>query len=515
VKPIALNLASRPFRNNVVVGLLLGGIGAALVGGTAYNLYVYLSYGASYARLQHDQAEDRARITALQAEEKRLVQEIKARNFKQAYERGKIANDLIRKSAFSWTALFNTLETVVPPDVVMTAIRPNITGDGIVLRIEGVAKNSEAFRNLQDKLLRHPSFAKVFPSNEKHLNPNLPDVTFLLTCDYVPPATVPAVLTADANAAQAGAAPAPAAPAPAAPAPAAPDATATAAPATVPATVAATQAPSAPAAPPAAPPAAAPTVAAAHTAATVVGRDGRPFGPPGETIVAPGGVAFASLVTPAPRKGKHTTRAGAPASAAASRKSSPAGTAMAGSGAAAKAATARATQVTAAAPAPAVDGLVQPARERLPVPHAHDPNLQALARPKPEPPPAAAQRVDLPLTFVSRPAAEVYQRLAVAHGVSIELDPSVDPKTPVTVNLQGRSLDVALKLLEGLLHTQVRHPSDGVYRVASGEVVSPAASPPPLEEDLPANKPPAGGVPPATNRPKPPGGGEPREGYAP
>jgi hypothetical protein len=502
VKPIALNLASRPFRNNLVVGLLLGSIGAALVGGTAFNLYVYLSYGASYARLQHDQAEDRARITALQAEEKRLVQEIKSRNFKQAYERGKIANDLIRKSAFSWTALFNTLETVVPPDVVMTAIRPNITGDGIVLRIEGVAKNSEAFRTLQDRLLRHPSFAKVFPSNEKHLNPSLPDVTFLLTCDYVPPPAVPAVLTAQADAA-AGAA--------------APDQVAVG-------QVAAAQAPStpaAPAAPPTAPATAAPGKRDSAAAGTVVGRDGRPSVPPRETIAAPGGLALASLVTPAPHKGKHAAAA-APAPAATATKplsaaSKPAAAATKPAAETKSGRGKKAPATVATAPVPTADPVVQAARARQAGARGYDPNvprtmppaLQAAAtRPKPEPPPAPAERLDTPLTFVARPAAEVYQKLAVAHGVSIELDPSVDPKTPVTVNLQGRTLDVALKLLAGLLHTRVQHPSDGVYRVASSEVLSPAASPPPFEEDLPANTPAADGK-------QPPNGKPPLEGHAP
>lgn len=524
MKPIAVNLASRPFRNNLVVGLLLGSIGGALVGATAYNLYVYLSYGASYARLQHDQAEDRVRINTLQAEEKRLAQEVKARNFKQAYERGKIANDLIRKSAFSWTALFNTLETVIPPDVVMTAIRPNISGDGIVLRIEGVAKNSEAFRTLQDSLLRHPSFAKVFPSNEKHLNPNLPDVTFLLTCDYVPPAAVPPVVTAQGDAAKGAPANA-ATPAAPAPTPAGSEAVTT-------------QAAGGPKGAPAA-------------AGTIVGRDGQPVGAPRETVAAPGGLALASLLPLPSHKGKHTapasaagspttgastaTGASAPAtpagaSTAASPKPAAPGTAMADRSTAASATAPPSTSAgkkskksptakgaAGAAPAgatdPATDAAMQAARARMAGARGYDPNvprtmppaLQAAAtRPKPEPPPAAAQRLDLPLNFVGRPAGEVYQKLAQAHGVSIELDPSIDPKTPVTVNLQGKTLDVALKLLTGLLHTSVAHRSDGVYRVASTEVLSPAASPPPVEEDLPANNqpPPVNGQPPPAPRPQ-------------
>jgi len=196
LKPLPLNLASRPFRNNLLVGTLLTVVGAALIGGTAFNLYVYLSYGAAYATLQRAQEEDRARITELQKQERDLAAQIKTRDFRSAYGRGKLASELIRKSAFSWTQLFNTLETVIPPDVVLAAIRPNISSDGIVLRIEGVAKSHLALLTLEEKLQGHDAFKKVAPISERKLNPNLPDITFLVSCDYIPPSLAPPAVTA-------------------------------------------------------------------------------------------------------------------------------------------------------------------------------------------------------------------------------------------------------------------------------------------------------------------------------
>jgi hypothetical protein len=112
-------------------------------------------------------------------------------------------------------------------------------------------------------------------------------------------------------------------------------------------------------------------------------------------------------------------------------------------------------------------------------------SLQMAAnRPKPGPPPAAAQRLDLPLTFAGRPAGEVYQSLAAAHGVRIDLDPTVDPASPVTVNLQGRRLEEALQLLSGLLHTRTLRPAEGIYRIVSTEVRAPAPDAPPVEEPI-------------------------------
>jgi hypothetical protein len=455
VKPLPLNLASRPFRNNVLVGTFLTVVGLGLVFGTAYNLYVYLSYGASYATLQHAQAEDRARIIELQKQERALADEIKKRDFKSVYNRGKLASELIRKSAFSWTQLFNTLETVVPANVVLAAIRPNISSEEIVLRIEGVAKDHGALLTLEEKLQAHDAFKRVAPISERRLNPNLPDITFLVTCDYIPPPQAAPAVTASNDGttgspadAAAGATGSPAAPG-----------AATAAPETK------------------------PNAPGAVVAGNVVGRDGRPKGT-GESVIAPGGLLLAQTIA-APTSGK----------GGAKKHNSPA--AAAGPGAP----TATGARTTASNVASGIKSAAPEKGAPVPVPAApvtqrpfgprnYDPNvprtmpaqLQAAAtKPKSGPPPAPAERLDLPLSFVGRPAAEVYRSLAQAHGVRIDLDPTVDPAAPVTADLKGRRLEEALMVLSGLLHTRTTRPAEGVYRIVSMEVRPPGGDAPPTE----------------------------------
>jgi hypothetical protein len=90
----------------------------------------------------------------------------------------------------------------------------------------------------------------------------------------------------------------------------------------------------------------------------------------------------------------------------------------------------------------------------------------------------------VPLRFVKRPAGEVYRSLAEAHGVRIDLDPTVDPAAPVTLDLQGRRLEEALMLLSGVLHTRTTRPAAGVYRIVSTEVLPPGGETPPTEEPV-------------------------------
>jgi len=490
VKPVTLNLASRPFRNNVLVGTLLTVIGVGLVAATAYNLYVYLGYGSAYARLQQEQTNDRARIVDLQATERQLTEQVRTRDFRRAFERGKLASELVRKSAFSWTQLFNTLEGVVPPDVVTTAIRPNISADAIVIRIEGVAKNSAAFLSFQDRLQRSPLFTKVYPVSERRLNPSLPDISFLLTCNYL----LQAAPTPDAVAAAATAA---------APTDAA---TATVGPQSPEGGAAATGAGT-----------------AAHgtqlaQATTTVGRDGLPVSAGNETVVAPGAISTppgaAAPAAPAKKGGKHRPTPAStakPSGGTAAPAKTPAdvapGNPLATSGKPAvtpakPGATTAAAPGSAAATEPAGAGTAP--RSGAPVRLSADggvwdPNLPRTmpaqqkaalaAQPKPPERPAMATRLDVALSFAAAPAGDVYERLAQAHGVRFEFRPGVDRAAPVTVNLQGRRLEDALMLVAAQTHQRVTRLADGVYQVEGPDSVRPFGAPPVAEEPIAAEAP--------------------------
>jgi len=458
MRPVTLNLASRPFRNNTLVGSALGIVGAALILASAYNLYIFLGYGSSYAQLQREQAEDRVKIASLQIEERRLVAEVRQRNFKKVFEQGKIASELIVRGAFSWTQLFNTLEAVVPPDVVMTAIRPNITTEGIVMRIEGVAKNHGALLSFETRLQQSPAFAKVFPENERRLNPSLPDITFLLTCDYLPQRPVATDRVA----------------------------------------AAATKGEKAPAVAAAAPK----QKPRALAAGVIVGREGEPRArrAAGSPVVAPGAVYVpAQEAPPAGKPARRPSKARGDAAPAAQPVPAPVRTPTKAPAETAKSAAAPVVPPAVPPAAPAGKNQSAPPVRVPPGPRGYDPNVPHTMPPekqaaiaalsKAERKPVAAIRLDVPLTFVSRPVGEVYQNLAEAHGVRFDLDGSVDRNAPVTVNLRGRKLEDAILLVSGMARHKVQRVAEGVYKVSPDEggkaITEQPISEEPIQEDGP------------------------------
>jgi len=508
VNRVTLNLASRPFRNNTVVGSVLAAVVAVAVGATVFNLYVYTNYGGQDRQLREEETRHRERLAALESDERTLSKEIATRDFKRLFGRGQFAGDLILKRAFSWTLLFNKLESVMPAEVMMTAIRPHISNEGIVIRVEGIAKNHGALISLEESLQKTTVFAKVSPISERRLNPSRPEISFVMQFDYLASKVVPGP-----DAVASGALPAQTAePGPST----TPPGTAEAAAAT-PAPAAATVAASTPGAPTAAAPAGA-TEGQPIPVLGTVGRDGRPRTSElvARMLAAPGGF-YPDTPPPSPPEPKTPTKK--PRGKSADAKPAPAPAAPAG------APVTSGTQGAAPAPvrgggAGAADPAARTSDGRPPdsgvsaaawqdgairnlarpplvagLPPRRDPNLgppPAAKKPKFAPArpaqPVPATRLDERLSFAARPVGDVYAALSRAHGVRFDIDPTVDTRAPVSADLGGKSLKDAIAVLSKLAGHRVLRVQDGVYRVVPLAGGEPLADRPVQEEALPANE---------------------------
>jgi Tfp pilus assembly protein PilN len=464
VKAITLNLASRPFRNNLVVGSLLWGVAAAAVLASVYNGYVYLNYGGHYGELQQEERVHLSKLATLQAEERKYAKEVQSRDFRRLYGRGQFAGDQILKRSFSWTLLFNKLEDVIPAEVMMTAIHPHIASEGIVIRVDGVAKNHGALIDLEDSLLKSPVFARVYPASERRLNPSRPEISFALNFDYLPAKAADGVAASAVAQATPGAPPAPK-----------------------------PESRPGPAATPAPVPAAGGVAAGAPVADSkvigTVGRDGLPRTPElmARRVVAPGGI-YPDTPPPAekerdeapkkPPAGRRDPKAPAAEHAPAAAPRS--GTAPRDVGAGSSGGAAGNGIPGVLSPATWQDGYQAIRPPFIPgVQARRDPNLGPVLsrtqRARSNPGPVPATRLDMQLKFTARPLEVVCEALAAAHGAQFEIDPAIDPHTTVTADLSGKNLKDALATVARATGLKVRRNGDGLYLVvpvAGGEPMS-------------------------------------------
>ena len=155
------NLATRPFYNERAVYLVLGLV--AVVG--LLVLYVETGRIIHLSRLNTErirQAEDDERegaaLSVLAAEIQRSVS---PEAIDEVAAAAREANLLIDQRVFSWTDFFNRIETTLPPDVMMTEVRPDIEPGSIEVTMGVLGRSLGAINEFIGALEDSGAFTEV------------------------------------------------------------------------------------------------------------------------------------------------------------------------------------------------------------------------------------------------------------------------------------------------------------------------------------------------------------------
>ena len=98
------------------------------------------------------------------------------------------ANDLIDRRTFSWTELFNRLETTLPPDVRITSVRPSLDRDRrIMLTITVLARSVDDVDAFMEQLEATGAFANLLSREERVTDSG--QLVAVLETEYVQPAS--------------------------------------------------------------------------------------------------------------------------------------------------------------------------------------------------------------------------------------------------------------------------------------------------------------------------------------
>ncbi len=205
MKPLELNLASRPYRNDAPIVAGLVALAVLAVAMTAHNAYTWFTADAQQAALLERLAGHRSEMARMKAEEQRLRKELAAVDAEVLGAQVQFVSSVLAQRNFSWTSLLNSLEDVLPWNVKLISIRPGFEGTGrvrIVLR--GMARDLGAFLSFQDVLERSAAFSDVTPGNYSYVaRDSRADerIQFDMTCIYEPPppGTAPPEVQSAAN----------------------------------------------------------------------------------------------------------------------------------------------------------------------------------------------------------------------------------------------------------------------------------------------------------------------------
>jgi type IV pilus assembly protein PilN len=167
---IRSNLATRPFYNERAVRLWLLIAALLVAGATAFNASRVLRYSRSDTQLAMQASRDESRAADLRQQASRLRATVDPKQIEYASTEARQANDLIDRRTFSWTELLNRLETTLPADVHIVALRPKVDRkNGTVLAVSVLARTVDDVNTFMENLEATGAFRRT-GSREEHID---------------------------------------------------------------------------------------------------------------------------------------------------------------------------------------------------------------------------------------------------------------------------------------------------------------------------------------------------------
>jgi len=161
------NLATRPFYNERAVHVLIAFGAAIVLAITALNVSRIVTLSRHNTELSARVNSDRAEAERLTSEAARIRRTINKDELALIVDAAQEANALIDQRTFSWTELFNLIESTLPPDVMLTAVRPSFK-DGVTrVAMSVLARQAVDLEEFMNKLEATGAFTDVFlPSSD-------------------------------------------------------------------------------------------------------------------------------------------------------------------------------------------------------------------------------------------------------------------------------------------------------------------------------------------------------------
>lgn len=196
MKPLHLNLASRPYRDYRPVY-------AAVVVMSLIAAFLMLNNVETYYRYTRETQSTRTKIASIEAQtrqerEREAVAQrrIKGLDLKRLSAQTKFVNDKLAERAFSWSMLLDELESVLADDVRLLSVTPTFEKDeSIKLSMEFVSKTADGMIRTLNRMNADPQFRNPFPSMQSQLDTGY---SFTLSTQYVPPALAGGVRLSEA-----------------------------------------------------------------------------------------------------------------------------------------------------------------------------------------------------------------------------------------------------------------------------------------------------------------------------
>ena len=163
---IRTNLSTRPFYNERAVHLAIGAAALVVLALTAVNVVRVLTLSRQNTESSRRINGDRVEMEQLATSATEVRRGINQKELEVVVDSAREANALIDQRTFSWTAFFNRIEANIPPDVMVTSVRPTVKEGQTRVSLVVLGRRMEDIDEFMEKLEATGSFADVLPSQQ-------------------------------------------------------------------------------------------------------------------------------------------------------------------------------------------------------------------------------------------------------------------------------------------------------------------------------------------------------------
>jgi Tfp pilus assembly protein PilN len=161
------NLSTRPFYNERAVHALLTVAGAIVLVLTIFNIYEIVALTKEQSELGNRAGVSETRARELRAHAAQLRQGLDPKQLDTISGEAREANAIIGQRLFSWTELLNRLETTLPEEVRITAMRPRLEADNsITIQMNITGRRFEDINRFLENLEATGAFTDMLPRDE-------------------------------------------------------------------------------------------------------------------------------------------------------------------------------------------------------------------------------------------------------------------------------------------------------------------------------------------------------------
>lgn len=160
------NLSTRPFYNERAVraGLLVAAV--VVLALTVVNAVRIVTLSRQNTELSTQIVQEQQEAARLTEEAAAVRRTIDRNELQRVVLAAGEANALIDQRTFSWTEFFNWLETTLPPDVMLTSVRPLFQDGEIRINMNVLGRRAEDIDEFMERLEASGVFERALPGRE-------------------------------------------------------------------------------------------------------------------------------------------------------------------------------------------------------------------------------------------------------------------------------------------------------------------------------------------------------------